>query len=810
MTSSNAKLQLQLGSTVNVPNNRKGILKFIGQVGDKPGLFAGMELINGDVGRNNGDYKGKYYFHVDVPNTGIFYTYDTIVLCNNTANSQDIKRSSTGTVSHAANSHNTAKALKAKRLSLDSQVRVKQTPRRAFSTSLSSSAEKPERSSLTGGASPRTPDLIKQIADLTNQQNTLLREKSALSSQLITYKAQLDEKVSLLKEYKAAVDLELKPSLEDYKYQLHQKEIKLAKIKQQADQQRDELREAISALEDQASENAEIYTNEVNALNNKIDEHQQIIASLNEKIEELGSKSGLRDETSKIDETSQLRMEIEEKNKAILGLKNQVEERELIISSLNRREDNGSSFEFETSEVSREKPAEISERELELLRNDFAKIQARTEQLTAEIIEKDETIQKLSDNITLLKNEKDLEISIASKKNEVERLRSVDNETLNTNQEQLDLLKSEYEGQIDSKNSEIEKLTAMLNDLTLQKQKESQTRSDPVDKKIEMDESTELAQLKQQLEKRDKEIAQLKNNSYDLQKLNSEISELKDRNLVLLEKNVKLDSLRNHSCGQETDELAKDLSHEDKEIEELKHNIQVIENLNRQIESLKADNGLLSNREEDLLQQYDDLRYRHSQIEAIIIQKDEEINSLKQDLGTTKLNSEILKQENSQLQAENQLIEDLHKEEMAEKDKKIEDLNKKIKYLENELYNKTPQANHGKPVFGGHSSKTNTKQNNSVSSFDSSSVFSPTASKRLSNNSSIDDFQENTDDNDVNKSDNKGKLRYSSTPEVIQGELPIYKPPTTIDASAGRAKWCGLCEREGHDSYECPFENDVF
>jgi TolA-binding protein len=29
-----------------------------------------------------------------------------------------------------------------------------------------------------------------------------------------------------------------------------------------------------------------------------------------------------------------------------------------------------------------------------------------------------------------------------------------------------------------------------------------------------------------------------------------------------------------------------------------------------------------------------------------------------------------------------------------------------------------------------------------------------------------------------------------------------------IDLAAGRSKWCGLCERDGHESIECPFEND--
>lgn len=40
--------------------------------------------------------------------------------------------------------------------------------------------------------------------------------------------------------------------------------------------------------------------------------------------------------------------------------------------------------------------------------------------------------------------------------------------------------------------------------------------------------------------------------------------------------------------------------------------------------------------------------------------------------------------------------------------------------------------------------------------------------------------------------------------------LPIYKPETDMDPSAGKDNWCGLCERDGHSSMNCPYENDIF
>ncbi|EGV60733.1 hypothetical protein CANTEDRAFT_128289 [Yamadazyma tenuis ATCC 10573] len=40
--------------------------------------------------------------------------------------------------------------------------------------------------------------------------------------------------------------------------------------------------------------------------------------------------------------------------------------------------------------------------------------------------------------------------------------------------------------------------------------------------------------------------------------------------------------------------------------------------------------------------------------------------------------------------------------------------------------------------------------------------------------------------------------------------LPIYKPENDTDPSTGKDNWCGLCERDGHNSLNCPYENDIF
>ncbi|EEQ44789.1 conserved hypothetical protein [Candida albicans WO-1] len=51
---------------------------------------------------------------------------------------------------------------------------------------------------------------------------------------------------------------------------------------------------------------------------------------------------------------------------------------------------------------------------------------------------------------------------------------------------------------------------------------------------------------------------------------------------------------------------------------------------------------------------------------------------------------------------------------------------------------------------------------------------------------------------------------HQSTADDSPQELPIYKAAQPTDPSQGKNDWCGLCERDGHSSINCPYENDIF
>ncbi|KAF1975665.1 hypothetical protein BU23DRAFT_457566 [Bimuria novae-zelandiae CBS 107.79] len=66
--------ELEIGDLVDVPGSMTGIVRFIGSVRGKPGVFAGVELSRqfASRGKNDGDVDGTRYFQTTVPGSGIF------------------------------------------------------------------------------------------------------------------------------------------------------------------------------------------------------------------------------------------------------------------------------------------------------------------------------------------------------------------------------------------------------------------------------------------------------------------------------------------------------------------------------------------------------------------------------------------------------------------------------------------------------------------------------------------------------------------------------------------------------------------
>ncbi|KIV89847.1 hypothetical protein PV10_07215 [Exophiala mesophila] len=71
----------RVGDSVMVPGDMHGVVKFIGPVAGKKGTFAGVQLSNEYAarGKNSGDVEGKYYFRTTIPGSGIFLPLEKAV-----------------------------------------------------------------------------------------------------------------------------------------------------------------------------------------------------------------------------------------------------------------------------------------------------------------------------------------------------------------------------------------------------------------------------------------------------------------------------------------------------------------------------------------------------------------------------------------------------------------------------------------------------------------------------------------------------------------------------------------------------------
>lgn len=61
----------KIGCLIQIPNIGRGQLKFVGTVANKPGYYAGVDLL-APIGKNDGTFNGRRYFSTEYPKSGLF------------------------------------------------------------------------------------------------------------------------------------------------------------------------------------------------------------------------------------------------------------------------------------------------------------------------------------------------------------------------------------------------------------------------------------------------------------------------------------------------------------------------------------------------------------------------------------------------------------------------------------------------------------------------------------------------------------------------------------------------------------------
>ncbi|CAN6596269.1 hypothetical protein TRVA0_001S02520 [Trichomonascus vanleenenianus] len=76
-----SQASLSIGDPVTLPNGEHGILRYVGKVQGKPGEYAGVELVGEfeSQGKHSGTFEGVSYFQTARPNTGLFIVYSKLI-----------------------------------------------------------------------------------------------------------------------------------------------------------------------------------------------------------------------------------------------------------------------------------------------------------------------------------------------------------------------------------------------------------------------------------------------------------------------------------------------------------------------------------------------------------------------------------------------------------------------------------------------------------------------------------------------------------------------------------------------------------
>lgn len=315
------RIDLRVGSTVNLPGGAKGLIQYIGSVDGKPGDYAGVEMLAGyeDHGKHNGEFGGVQYFTVSKPNTGVFVSLAKLRGTNIGSNkrltasrpslliprgSPSMEASPTrrsaipGSPSELGISKKFNASETPKRSAARNHSMLNGTPRRtstlvppgavlnppSHSVAQTISSSSPRRrvsnmygratsnSSVNSGSSVSSAELN----ELKSKISTLTAELEDARSNLALKETQLDDQAFMIRDMEVALNEvqeilranQPDPDLdvEALRQSVIDKENKISSMKNEHEQKRQEFRENIQYLEEAMRQRDEEYDNHIKEL----------------------------------------------------------------------------------------------------------------------------------------------------------------------------------------------------------------------------------------------------------------------------------------------------------------------------------------------------------------------------------------------------------------------------------------------------------------------------------------------------------------------------------------------------------------
>lgn len=827
---------LKIGSIITIPNTGRAVLRYIGPVQGKSGRFAGIELVgdNAVLGKNSGDVNGVEYFKTKQPGAGLFMAYDKLLSTLDYIESPVNKRLS---LMHSpSESYGPTPSRKHMSATPSTLSHTRSLSKRS-SIARSHSSTPPLQKKVDTKSSPSYEELKR----LENANTMIENEKNNLINETQSLRYEIDELKSRLEHHdKLAQDLELKHSSDQLKLEKSNERIetieaKLRKQKRSHEEQREELLSVIDQLEAQVSDNEQLYIGELQKLQEEIRQKEEALTHF--KSSETTEKSIETDRNMK-SQIEQLMLEKQELDSVITELKKDIEVSEKKISQLNKE-----SLQLKEAIISDQKRHEV----------EIAENKGKIAKLDEDHEIKDRVIEKLRDEIKSLQahietisqtqNVDELQKDIADLKEQLKGKDALAHENLALKDQLKSLQKqAEIRSDVDKINElefKLENKERIIQDLKFQvaETRDLVTNSGGDDRGAEAV-SVQLTKLKEEIQAKDRIIEQNKDTSEVLNSVRAEAEalkkeleakqrELNDKGSAAsqmkdLESAKAINASRLESKEKELQSLREtmlDLQAQLKELKLVDQKKSVIESeraeLDKRFKLKEAEILTLNEKIEELTTK--NLANVDTNYDTIIEEKNIEIELLKEELLASKSNNEAhqatelkkeldelkklnnastnaelnkqiqllqaeLKQRPSaaeceELRSELELIDELRKLESKDKDKEIDKLQKLLAESTRML----------------HESSRRLTDSGKKEKFKPSQIYTDDDSKEA-NRATMSSLSLN---------------RPPVISQVVDGALQIYVPESK-DPTNGRKLWCGLCEREGHDSIDCPYENDVF
>ena len=252
------KYQKKLGCFIQIPNVGRGQLRYVGPVDGKQGMFVGVDLL-ANIGKNNGSFQGRQYFHTDYPQSGLFIQLQKVAsLIDSAVLASSSRRATLGESSGTNKPDNNNSSSSSSSSRLDSRRATLVYPR----------SPTPVRSRVLA----RSGELLSDAMDVDLEEAPAV-DKAGQSE----YEARIQQQQQEIGQYRRLLDdqrivlEEIQPAIDDYEEKLRDMEAEISQVHRQLAQERESHKKQKSFFESEQQQLLSV----VEQLSDDIKEHER-------------------------------------------------------------------------------------------------------------------------------------------------------------------------------------------------------------------------------------------------------------------------------------------------------------------------------------------------------------------------------------------------------------------------------------------------------------------------------------------------------------------------------------------------------